>query len=141
VNLDEGVPSDIIPSLCMECKEQGETRFMYTTIPMFKEVILSSFSCEHCGYKNTEVQFGGKLEKQGVIYDLTCTTEQCLNRSIVKSEFATIRIPELGFEIPPITQKGVINTIEGVFDKAIDGLDLMQAERRKYDPENALKIG
>jgi zinc finger protein len=75
VNLDEGVPSDIIPSLCMECKEQGETRFMYTTIPMFKEVILSSFSCEHCGYKNTEVQFGGKLEKQGVIYDLTCTTE------------------------------------------------------------------
>lgn len=35
----------------------------------------------------------------------------------------------------------MINTIEGIFDKAIDGLDLMQAERRKYDPENALKIG
>jgi len=114
---------------------------MYTKIPMFKEIIISSFACEHCGDKNTEVQFGGKLEKQGVRFTLTCDTEASLNRSVVKSEFATIRIPELGFEIPPITQKGVINTIEGIFDKAIDGLDLMQVERRKYDPENALKIG
>ena len=55
VNLDSGVPSDIIESLCMECEENGETRFMYTKIPMFKEIILSSFSCEHCGFRNNEV--------------------------------------------------------------------------------------
>ena len=45
VNLDSGVPSDIIESLCMECQRNGETRFMYTIIPMFKEIILSSFIC------------------------------------------------------------------------------------------------
>jgi len=61
IDLENGVPSDEIESLCMECKEQGITRFMYTKIPMFKEIILSSFHCEHCGTKNTEVQFGGKL--------------------------------------------------------------------------------
>ena len=63
VNLDSGVPSDIIQSLCMECQRNGETRFMYTRIPMFKEIILSSFICEHedCGFRNNEVQFGGKL--------------------------------------------------------------------------------
>ena len=55
VNLDEGVPSDVIESLCMECKKNGETRFMYTKIPMFKEIILSSFSCEECGFRNNEV--------------------------------------------------------------------------------------
>ena len=141
VDLQDGVPSDVIESLCMECGKNGETRFMYTKIPMFKEIILSSFSCEHCGNKNTEVQFGGKLEKQGIHFRFKCTEETSLNRSCVKSEFATIRIPELGFEIPPQTQKGSINTIEVFFQNSIDGLDMMQAERRKYDPMNALKIG
>jgi len=55
VDLEEGVPSDEIESLCMECKSMGKTRFMYTKIPMFKEIILSSFLCEDCGYKNTEI--------------------------------------------------------------------------------------
>jgi zinc finger protein len=99
IDLENGVPSDEIESLCMDCKEQGITRFMYTKIPMFKEIILSSFHCEHCGNKNTEVQFGGKLAGQGVRYTYTVTDEQALNRSIVKSEYATIRIPELDFEI------------------------------------------
>ena len=70
VNLDSGVPSDIIESLCMECQRNGETRFMYTKIPMFKEIILSSFICEHedCGFRNNEVQFGGKLSDTGCKY-------------------------------------------------------------------------
>lgn len=74
VNLDEGVPSDIISSLCMECQENGETRFMYTKIPMFKEIILSSFSCEHCGFRNNEVQFGGKLGDYGCKFKLVVAT-------------------------------------------------------------------
>ena len=113
---------------------------MYTKIPMFKEIILSSFSCEHCGNKNTEVQFGGKLEPMGVKYTQTVTEEAMLNRSCVKSEFATIKIPELGFEIPPITQKGSINTMEGFFANAIEGLSALQPERRKFDPATAAKI-
>lgn len=28
---------------------------------MFKELIVTSFYCEECGNKNSEVQFGGKL--------------------------------------------------------------------------------
>ena len=103
VNLDEGVPSDVISSLCMDCKEMGETRFMYTKIPMFKEIILSSFYCEHCGFRNNEVQFGGKLSDYGCSYKLAVIDQDGLNRSVVKSEFASIRIPELDFEIPAQT--------------------------------------
>jgi zinc finger protein len=36
-----------------------------------------------------------------------------MNRNIVKSEYATIKVPELDLEIPPQTQKGTINTVEG----------------------------
>ena len=103
LNLEDGIPTDEIESLCMDCHEQGKTRFMYTKIPMFKEIILSSFACEHCGFKNTEVQFSGKIADQGVKYVLNVDGESTLNRSVVKSEFSTIRIPELDFEIPPQT--------------------------------------
>jgi zinc finger protein len=87
----------------MECQGQGKTKFMYTKIPMFKEIILSSFYCDNCGFKNTEVQFGGKLEDNGVKYVFKVTDATAINRSVVKSEYATIRIPELDFEIPPQT--------------------------------------
>lgn len=46
-----------------------------------------------------------------------------MNRSVVKSEYATIRIPELELEIPPQTQKGTINTVEGFISKTIDGIN------------------
>ena len=70
VKLDDGVPSEVIESLCMDCQKNGETRFMYTKIPVFKEIIISSFYCEHCGAKNTEVQFGGQLGDTGCKYVL-----------------------------------------------------------------------
>jgi len=63
-----------------------------------------------------------------------------MNRNVVKSEHATIKIPELDLEIPAITQKGVINTVEGFLSKTIDGLNELQEERRAVDPETAAKI-
>ena len=36
LNLEDNIPSEEIESLCMECKEMGMTKFMYTKIPMFK---------------------------------------------------------------------------------------------------------
>ena len=124
----------------MECQEMGKTKFMYTKIPMFKEIILSSFYCENCGLKNTEVQFGGKLADFGVRYSLKITDAAAINRSIVKSEYATIRIPELDFEIPPQTQKGSINTVEGFIARSIMGLSELQEERRRFDPVTAGKL-
>lgn len=124
----------------MECQGQGKTKFMYTKIPMFKEIILSSFYCDNCGFKNTEVQFGGKLEDNGVKYVFKVTDATAINRSVVKSEYATIRIPELDFEIPPQTQKGSINTIEGFIARSIMGISELQEERRRFDPVTAGKL-
>ena len=124
----------------MDCRENGETRFMYTKIPMFKEIILSSFSCEHCGARNNEVQFGGKLADYGCKYSLVVTDMDGMNRSVVKSENATIRIPEIDFEIPPQTQKGSIKTVEGYLLSTIEGISELQDERRKYSPQVAEQI-
>lgn len=37
-------------------------------------------------------------------------TVQSLSRQVVKGDHATIRVPELEFEIPPDTQKGIMTT-------------------------------
>jgi zinc finger protein len=124
----------------MECEEMGVTKFMYTKIPFFKEIMISAFSCEHCGTKNSEVSFAGKLEDFGCKYEINVINNIAFDRTIVKSEFATIRVPECGLELPPQTQKGSIKTIEGFFMTTIEGLEGMQAERRKFDPITAKKI-
>ena len=59
---------------------------------------------------------------------------------MVKSEFATIKIPELDLEIPPMTQKGSIKTVEGFLLSTIEGISELQEERRKYDPAVAAQI-
>lgn len=49
----------IIQSLCPSCEEQGETRLLLTEIPFFKEIVVMSFSCPHCNYRNNEIQPAG----------------------------------------------------------------------------------
>ena len=140
IDLAEGVPTQDITSLCMDCEEMGVTKFMFTKIPFFKEIMISAFNCDHCGNKNSEVQFAGKLEDFGVRYEVNVINNIAFNRTVVKSEYATIRIPECGLEMPPATQKGSIKTIEGYFATTIEGLQGMQEERRKFDPTTAAKI-
>lgn len=88
-----------------------------------------SFCCEECGYKNNEVQSGGKLADVGTKITFTLIKSEDLSRDVVKSEFATILIPELEFEVPP-SKKGYLNTIEGFLNNYIDELLLHQEERK-----------
>uniref|UniRef100_A0A8C7E1V0 ZPR1 zinc finger n=1 Tax=Naja naja TaxID=35670 RepID=A0A8C7E1V0_NAJNA len=65
---------------------------------------------------------------------------QDLNRAVVKTDCATAGVPELHFEIPAFSQKGVLTTLEGILDRAIAGLEQDQPDRRKVDTEVAGKI-
>lgn len=129
-----------IESMCMNCHRNGTTRLLLTKIPFFKEIIVSSFSCDHCSWSNTEIQSAGRIQEQGVCYTLQVRAKQDLNREVVKTDSATTRIPELDFEIPAFTQKGSFSTIEGLLDRAVAGLEQDQPVRRLTDPEVADKI-
>lgn len=41
---------------------QGTTRLLLTSIPYFREVVVMSFRCEHCGEANTEIQSAGMIQ-------------------------------------------------------------------------------
>ncbi|NXP35237.1 ZPR1 protein, partial [Leiothrix lutea] len=118
----------------------GVTRLLLTRIPFFKEIIVSSFSCGSCSWSNTEIQSAGRIQEQGVCYTLAVTSRQDMNREVVKTDCASARIPELDFEIPAFSQKGVLTTIEGIIDRAVAGLEQDQPARRETDKEVARKI-
>ncbi|KAM8756823.1 zinc finger protein ZPR1 [Acanthopagrus schlegelii] len=136
---DDWEPTEI-ESLCMNCYKNGTTRLLLTKIPFFKEIIVSSFSCPHCCWSNTEIQSAGRIQDQGICYTLKVKTKKDLNREVVKADSATTRIPEVDFEIPPFTQKGALSTIEGLLDRAVAGLEQEQPVRRATHPEVADKI-
>jgi len=140
VDLDPESGCAEIESLCMNCYKQGTTRLMLTRIPFFREVIVMAFHCNECGFDSAEIQSGATIQRLGVRYTLTVTSVADLSRTVVKADSASVLLPHLDFEIPAGTQRGTLNTIEGLLDRSIDGLSQMQEERRKQTPEVAAKI-
>ncbi|XP_053547355.1 zinc finger protein ZPR1 [Bombina bombina] len=136
---EEQQPTEI-ESLCMNCYRNGLTRLLFTKVPFFREIIVSSFTCESCNWSNTEIQSAGRIQDLGVRYSLQVKNKRDVNREVVKSDYATTQIPELDFEIPACTQKGSLTTIEGMLERAIAGLLQDQPLRIAEDERVAEKI-
>jgi zinc finger protein len=140
VDFDPEFPVTRIQSLCLSCNEQGWTSFLMHDVPHFRQLIISSFSCPFCGEHNNSVQYGGVLQDKGVRFSLRVTKYEDLNRQVIKSDNAVITIPDLQLEIPPETQKGSLNTIEGILMQAYESIGYLQPVRRIEQPEAAAKI-
>ena len=120
IDIDPNNPVTEIESLCMNCQKAGTSRILMTKIPFFKDIIIMSFSCPHCGYRNNEIEQSDGLAPQGIHFELTVKTESDMNRRVIKSNFCTINVPICGLEIPPNTQKGKLTTVEGFIQSARD---------------------
>ena len=131
---------DEIESACMVCGGKGITRLMIHKIPNFRELILASFRCNECDEFNNEVTFGGEIQLQGCVIELQIQNKSDLNRQLVKADSASLRIPFLDFEIPALTQKGQISTIEGFLTTASKNLSFHQQERLEQYPEAGQKV-
>lgn len=65
-----------------------------------------SFNCDSCGYQNNEIQSGGQVQELGIKFKVKLTQQTDLSRQIVKSDYASLIVPEIDLEIPPNSQKG-----------------------------------
>ncbi|GMS79481.1 hypothetical protein PENTCL1PPCAC_1656, partial [Pristionchus entomophagus] len=137
---EEGQRPMEIESMCMQCEENGLTRLMCVRIPYYKAVILMSFECEHCGFKNNEIQSGEACQEHGTEIVLKVKEQADLRRQLVKSEYASIEVPEVELVIPPRSQPAEITTVEGVLERVTSALLSEQEQRRLIDPESATKI-
>ncbi|ELU09893.1 hypothetical protein CAPTEDRAFT_178707 [Capitella teleta] len=137
INADETVTE--IESLCMRCYKQGVTRLLLTKIPFFREVVLSSFCCEHCHHVDSGIQSASQHQERGVKYVLQVRNSKDMNRQVVKSEVATFEIPLLEFQQPP-SRKGEVINLEGMMQNVVRDLEMFQEERRKQDATTAEKL-
>lgn len=133
-----GRPVQEVDSLCMNCHQQGVTRLLFTAIPRFREVVVMSFECPHCGFKNTEIQAAAEIQVKGAQITVKLDSPEDLNRQVVKTEFATCKFPELDVEIPP--GPGHLTTIEGLLSGMKNDLEQDQPVRLHVDPDMHGKI-
>ena len=124
--------------LCPNCNcGTAETTMLPTKVPLFREIIVMNLSCDECGFRSAEVNFGGQIQEKGERIKLTATSPDDLNRQLVKSDSARFLVPRLEFEIPASTQRGNITTLEGMLLTAAENLEALQPERlRLGDVDN-----
>ncbi|KAK9240521.1 ZPR1 zinc-finger domain-containing protein [Lipomyces kononenkoae] len=127
-----------IESLCMNCQENGTTRLLLTSIPYFREVVLMSFYCPHCGFRNSEIQPASEVQEKGSRYRFLVESKEDLNRQVVKSESCDCAFPTISLEIPH--QRGQLTTIEGLLTEVVEDLSQTQPVRKHTDPESYEKI-
>lgn len=122
-----------IESLCMNCHENGTTRLLLTQIPFFREIVLMSFDCPHCNFKNSEIQSAGEIQQRGVKLTFKANQAQDLQRQIVKSDTAIVRIEDVDLEIP--AGRGQLTNMEGLISMVKGDLETSQPQRREVSEE------
>ncbi|KAL6776315.1 hypothetical protein ACKKBG_A20640 [Auxenochlorella protothecoides x Auxenochlorella symbiontica] len=132
------------PSLCVHCLDEGEVSTSIESFPGFRsDLSVWDFSCETCSHTSKQVQFVGQYDPRGVTCRLEVGGAADLDRMLIKSENATISIPELEFEIlgsntPCLgLTRGDVSSVRDVLLTSITNLQMNQHERA---PETAEAI-
>src|ERR1700712_36439 len=108
------------------------TRLLLTKIPFFREIIIMSFFCPHCGFKNSEVQPAGEIQQKGHKYTFKVDSRLDLNRQLVKSDTCILRVEDVDLEIPP--GRGQLTNLEGILSMIAADLSEAQDYRKDVAP-------
>ncbi|KAL1311815.1 hypothetical protein AAFC00_001894 [Neodothiora populina] len=128
-----------IESLCMNCHASGTTRLLLTKIPFFREIVLMSFSCEECGFKNSEIQSAGEIQQRGARYTFKVENEHDMARQVVKTDYSVFKVEDVDLEIP--AGRGQLTNIEGLLSAVKADLFQHQDARMQQMPEVGIKVG
>ncbi|KAH6615319.1 ZPR1 zinc-finger domain-containing protein [Boeremia exigua] len=135
---DDSKVVDEIESLCMNCHENGTTRLLLTRIPFFREIVIMSFECPHCHFRNSEIQPAGEIQQRGIKFTVRIDNTDDLNKQVIKSDTAVFRVEDIDLEIP--RGRGQLTNIEGILSMVAQDLEQKQDERREKMPEVAPQI-
>ncbi|KAF2131570.1 zinc finger protein-like protein zpr1 [Dothidotthia symphoricarpi CBS 119687] len=110
------------PATCPGCTKSCTTNMKMVNIPHFKQVILMSTVCDHCGYRSNEVKTGGEVPEKGRRITVNVNTKEDLSRDILKAESCAMSCPELNLSVEPGTLGGRFTTVEGLLTQVRDDL-------------------
>ena len=107
-----------IPADCPNCHVAGEAVSSILHMPFFKELIIMAFTCEHCGFRDTEIKGGGAITEHGRRDTLRVLDPAVdMVRDVIKSDTAGVRIPELELDMEQGSLGGMYTTVEGLMQK------------------------
>lgn len=123
------------------CKDSMIVITKTENIPYFGEIMESTAKCHDCGYKHSDIMC--LEQKEPVKYTLNVNKSN-LNARVIKSQSATISIPELGLKVEPGPRsQGYVSNIEGVLnrfhDAVITAMNLVEDEQSQKNASNILK--
>jgi len=121
---DDIVPNEVysFPAHCPGCTRNCITHMKMVEIPHFKQVVIMSTVCDHCGYRSNEVKTGGEVPEKGKRITLKVENATDLGRDILKSESCALECPELSLSVNPGTLGGRFTTVEGLLSQVRDDL-------------------
>ncbi|MDP3622768.1 MAG: ZPR1 zinc finger domain-containing protein, partial [Methanobacteriaceae archaeon] len=94
---------------CMEVISRTEE------IPYFGEIMESVVLCESCGYRHADIICLD--QKDPVRYSIEVKKDS-MNARVVKSQSATLSVPELGLKVEPGPKSlGYVSNVEGVIER------------------------
>ncbi|KAL4977645.1 ZPR1 zinc-finger domain-containing protein [Aspergillus desertorum] len=133
VERDEETGVMQVESLCMNCHENGITRLLLLRVPFFRDIILESFECEHCHFKDNSVKSAGQIQEKGSVYILDVENEDDMQRQVIRSDVSIFKVESLGIEMPK--GESQLTTVEGVIQKIYESLSSEQPLRKVQTPE------
>ncbi|MDR2967049.1 MAG: ZPR1 zinc finger domain-containing protein [Methanobacteriaceae archaeon] len=123
---------------CPVCNGKGTAKSTTKTenIPHFGEILESSLICTSCGFKHNDIIC---LEQNDPVKYTLAINKDNLSSRVVKSQSATVSIPELGVKVEPGPKSlGYVSNIEGVIIRFCDGV---KQALTIFDDEESQKNG
>ncbi|KAG5553920.1 hypothetical protein RHGRI_011702 [Rhododendron griersonianum] len=114
------------PSTCGSCAAKCDTRMFVTNIPYFQEVIVMASTCDACGYRSSELKPGGRIPEKGKKIIVLVKNIKDLSRDVIKSDTASVKVPELDLELASGTLGGLVTTVEGLIMQISENLERVQ---------------
>lgn len=109
------------------------TRILPIKIPFFKEILLESFSCDHCGWRNNTVKSAGQIQEKGSKYTFKLEDAKDFQRQVVRSDTGIFRVEDLDLEMP--SAPGQFTNLESMISKIQTDLAYDQPARKEASPD------
>lgn len=81
-----------------------------------------------------------EIKSQGVRMSLDVQNKEDLDRYVITTDYTSVQVLELDFEIPPMSQRSQVTTVEGIITKTISNLSEQKKVLDQTHPELAVKM-
>ncbi|WP_405275912.1 ZPR1 zinc finger domain-containing protein [Methanobrevibacter sp.] len=127
---------------CPACSVEGKAKSIMKEleIPHFGKVLETSIQCPECGFKHSDIIALEQNEPAKYVLEINKNT---LTVRVVRSQSATVSIPEIGVKVEPGPKsEGYVTNVEGILNRFEDAvkkaLNLFDDEPSQINGKNTL---